>query len=61
MMRALFSAISGMQNHMSFMDVVGNNIANVNTVAYKSSRVNFQDILGQTAGEQPAKAPSPGN
>jgi flagellar hook protein FlgE len=48
MMRALFSAISGMQNHMSFMDVVGNNIANVNTVAYKSSRVNFQDILGQT-------------
>ncbi len=37
-----------MQNHMSFMDVVGNNIANVNTVGYKSSRVNFQDILGQT-------------
>lgn len=48
MMRALFSAISGMQNHMSYMDVVGNNIANVNTIAYKSSRVNFQDILGQT-------------
>lgn len=37
-----------MQNHMSYMDVVGNNIANVNTIAYKSSRVNFQDILGQT-------------
>jgi flagellar hook protein FlgE len=33
---------------MSFMDVVGNNIANVNTIAFKSSRVNFQDILGQT-------------
>jgi flagellar hook protein FlgE len=48
MMRALFSAISGMKNHMSFMDVVGNNIANVNTIAYKSSRVTFQDILGQT-------------
>lgn len=48
MMRALFSAISGMRNHMSFMDVVGNNIANVNTIAYKSSRVTFQDILGQT-------------
>ena len=47
MMRALFSAISGMKNHMSFMDVVGNNIANVNTIAYKSSRVTFQDILGQ--------------
>lgn len=48
MMRALFSAISGMKNHMSFMDVVGNNIANVNTIGYKSSRVTFQDILGQT-------------
>ncbi len=48
MMRSLFSAISGMRNHMSFMDVVGNNIANVNTIAYKSSRVTFQDILGQT-------------
>ncbi len=48
MMRALFSAISGMRNHMSFMDVVGNNIANVNTTAYKSSQVTFQDMLGQT-------------
>lgn len=48
MMRALFSAISGMRNHMSYMDVIGNNIANVNTTAYKSSRVTFQDILGQT-------------
>lgn len=48
MMRALFSAISGMRNHMAFMDVVGNNIANVNTTAYKASRVTFQDILGQT-------------
>jgi len=47
MMRALFSAISGMRNHMSFMDVVGNNIANVNTIAYKSNRVTFQDMLGQ--------------
>ena len=37
-----------MKNHMSFMDVVGNNIANVNTIGYKSSRVTFQDILGQT-------------
>jgi flagellar hook protein FlgE len=33
---------------MAFMDVVGNNIANVNTIAFKSSRVTFQDILGQT-------------
>jgi flagellar hook protein FlgE len=48
MMRALFSAISGMRNEMAYMDVVGNNIANVNTTAFKSSRVTFQDILGQT-------------
>jgi len=48
MMRALFSAISGMRNHMSYMDVIGNNIANVNTTAFKSSRITFQDILGQT-------------
>ncbi|OAI42764.1 hypothetical protein AYO38_02885 [bacterium SCGC AG-212-C10] len=47
MMRSLFSAISGMRNHMSYMDVVGNNIANVNTTAYKASRVTFQDILSQ--------------
>lgn len=47
-MRALYSAISGMKNHMSYMDVVGNNIANVNTTAFKASRVTFQDILGQT-------------
>lgn len=47
MMRSLFSAISGLRNHMSYMDVVGNNIANVNTTAFKSSRVTFQDILSQ--------------
>jgi flagellar hook protein FlgE len=48
MMRALFSAIAGMKNNISYMDVVGNNIANVNTIAFKASRVTFQDILGQT-------------
>src|SRR5687768_3711343 len=48
MMRSLFSAISGMRNHMAYMDVVGNNIANVNTTAYKSARVTFQDIMSQT-------------
>ncbi len=58
MMRAFFSAISGMQNHMSYMDVVGNNIANVNTVAYKSARVTFQDVLGQTL--KGASAPQDG-
>ena len=48
MMRAMFAAISGLQNHITFMDVVGNNIANVNTTAFKSSRVTFQDMLSQT-------------
>jgi flagellar hook protein FlgE len=44
----MFSAISGLKNHQTFMDVVGNNIANVNTTGFKQSRVTFQDILSQT-------------
>jgi flagellar hook protein FlgE len=48
MMKALFAAISGLQNHMTMMDVVGNNIANVNTQGFKASRVTFQDMLTQT-------------
>lgn len=47
-LRALFSAISGLRNHLLFIDVVGNNIANVNTIAFKANRVTFQDVLGQT-------------
>jgi flagellar hook protein FlgE len=48
MMRSLFSGISGLRNHQTRMDVIGNNIANVNTVGFKASRVNFQDMLNQT-------------
>ncbi|MEX2446442.1 MAG: flagellar hook protein FlgE [Dehalococcoidia bacterium] len=48
MMKALFAAIAGLQNHITFMDVVGNNIANVNTQGFKASRVTFQDMLTQT-------------
>ena len=48
MMRAMFAAIAGLQNHISYMDVVGNNIANVNTTAFKSARMTFQDMLSQT-------------
>jgi flagellar hook protein FlgE len=44
----MFSAISGLRGHQIMMDVIGNNIANVNTVGFKSGRVNFQDILSQT-------------
>ena len=48
MLRSMFSAISGLRAHQVMMDEIGNNIANVNTVGYKSGRVNFQDILSQT-------------
>jgi len=47
MMRSLFSGISGLRNHQTRMDVIGNNIANVNTAGYKTSRVIFQDIFSQ--------------
>jgi flagellar hook protein FlgE len=48
MMRSLFSGVSGLKNHQTRMDVVGNNIANVNTYGFKTSRVTFQDMLSQT-------------
>lgn len=48
MMRSLFSGVSGMRNNQTRMDVSGNNIANVNTVGFKSGRVTFQDVLSQT-------------
>lgn len=48
MMRSLFAGISGLRNHQTKMDVIGNNIANVNTVGFKASTVNFQDMLSQT-------------
>jgi flagellar hook protein FlgE len=54
----MFSAISGLKNHQTFMDVVGNNIANVNTTGFKQSQVTFQDILSQTV--RSASAPQNG-
>ncbi len=47
MLRSLFSGISGLRAHQLMMDVVGNNIANVNSVGYKSSNVEFEDTLSQ--------------
>ncbi|MCC7131710.1 MAG: flagellar hook protein FlgE [Gemmatimonadales bacterium] len=47
MMRALFAGVSGLRNHQVRMDVIGNNIANVNTVAFKSSRVTFAESFNQ--------------
>ena len=48
MMRSLWAGVSGLQNHQTRMDVLGNNIANVNTNGFKKGRVTFQDMLSQT-------------
>ncbi len=48
MQQSMLSAISALRAHQTFMDVVANNIANVNTPAYKQSRISFQDVLWQT-------------
>lgn len=48
MMRSMFSGVSGLRSHQTRMDVIGNNIANVNTVGFKSGRVTFQEIFSQT-------------
>lgn len=48
MMRSLYSGVSGLKTHQTKMDVIGNNIANVNTLAFKSSSVTFSDIMYQT-------------
>jgi flagellar hook protein FlgE len=48
MMRSMFSGVSGLRAHQTMMDVVGNNIANVNTAGFKASQVTFQEALNQT-------------
>ena len=48
MMRSMYSAVSGLKTHQTKMDVIGNNIANVNTVAFKESSVTFSEIMYQT-------------
>lgn len=47
MMRSLYSGVSGLKNHQTRMDVIGNNISNVNTTGFKSGRVTFADTLSQ--------------
>jgi flagellar hook protein FlgE len=47
MMRGMYSAISGLKNHQIMLDVTANDLANVNTVGFKSSRVSFRDSLAQ--------------
>ena len=48
MMRSLYSGVSGLRTHQTRMDVIGNNIANVNTTAFKAKQMNFSDMLYQT-------------
>jgi flagellar hook protein FlgE len=56
MMRSLYSAVSGMAGNTLRLDVIGNNIANVNTIGFKAGRVNFQETLGQV--QRAATAPT---
>ena len=58
MIRSLFTAIGGLKNHQVMMDVTANNIANVNTVGYKSERASFASMLSQNV--RGASAPQAG-
>jgi len=60
MMRSLYSGISGLRNHQTRMDVIGNNISNVNTASFKASRVVFQDIFSQNVAAGMAADPAAG-
>ena len=48
MLRSMYSGISGMKGFQTKLDVIGNNIANVNTTGFKKGRVTFQDMMSQT-------------
>lgn len=56
LLNSLFAGVSGLRNHQSMMDVIGNNIANVNTIGFKGSRVTFSDTFNQfvKAGTNPS-------
>ena len=56
MMRSLFSGVSGIKVHQTRMDVIGNNIANINTIGFKSSRTTFSDMFSQM--QSSASAPT---
>ena len=58
MLKSLYSGVSGMRGFQTKMDVIANNIANVNTTAFKSSRARFQDMLSQTIAN--AQSPAEG-
>ena len=56
MMRSLYSGVAGLKTHQTKMDVIGNNIANVNTTAFKSSSITFSELMSQTT--QKASGPN---
>jgi flagellar hook protein FlgE len=60
MIRGMYSAISGLRTHQTMLDVTANNLANVNTVGYKSSRTTFKDQLQQTLFGGSAEGPNTG-
>ncbi|MGN0612720.1 MAG: flagellar hook-basal body complex protein [Porcipelethomonas sp.] len=60
MVRSLYSGVAGMITHQSKMDVIGNNIANVSTYGYKSSRATFRDVYYQTNSAAAAATPTSG-
>ena len=60
MMRSMFAGVSGLKTHQVRMDIIGNNIANVNSAGYKSSRATFQDMLSQTMRAATAPTASSG-
>jgi len=59
MMRSLYSGVAGLKTHQTRMDVIGNNIANVNTTAYKASSMVFSELMSQTT--QRASGPNAAN
>ena len=60
MLRSLYSGISGLRSHQTMLDVTGNNIANVNTTAFKASAAQFQDTLSQLTQAAGGATPTTG-
>ncbi|MGO4531391.1 flagellar basal body rod protein FlgG [Paenibacillus sp. 2TAF8] len=59
MLKSMYSGVSGMRGFQTKLDVIGNNIANVNTVGFKGSRVMFKDIMSQTTSGVTAPTDTP--
>ncbi|SOC35537.1 flagellar hook-basal body complex protein [Ureibacillus acetophenoni] len=60
MLRSMYSGISGLKNHQTKLDVIGNNISNVNTYGFKKSRVVFKDLISQNISGASAATPTRG-